>query len=254
MVSLGRRPRRPCSPSARAIASSAARGTATTRPRPRACPRSAAIEPDVEAILELHPDLVVGALGPWSASLAETLRAHGIASWFPEEIDSLAAVDRLVAGLGERTGHAAEARRLVDAIDAREKAVDAALAGKPRPRALLVAGLEPVIWVAGPQSFADELLRRAGAANVVTGAGAWPTIGHERLAELDPDVIVDITVAETGGPTRITRDARGWGDLRAVRDGRVVAVDDSRVLRPGPRIADGLAVLARALHPDATIP
>jgi iron complex transport system substrate-binding protein len=217
-------------------------------------PAVGGMEPDVEAILELHPDLVVGPSGHWSAGLAETLRAHGIASWFPDEIESLAGVDRLIEGLGARTGHAAEARRVVDALGAQERAVDAAVAGKPRPRVLLVAGVEPVVWVAGPQSFADELLRRAGAVNAVTGGGAWPVVGLERVAELDPDVVVDVSVAESGGQTRITRETRGWGDLRAVRAGRVVAMGDQRVLRPGPRIAEGLAVLARALHPDAAVP
>jgi iron complex transport system substrate-binding protein len=79
-------------------------------------------------------------------------------------------------------------------------------------------------------------------------------VGLERVAELDPDVVVDISVADSGGETRITRDARGWGSLRAVREGRVVAMADPRVTRPGPRIADGLAVLARALHSDAAVP
>jgi iron complex transport system substrate-binding protein len=212
------------------------------------------IEPDVEAILELRPDLVVGPSGHWSSQLAETLRVRGIASWFPDEIESLAGVDHLIEELGTRTGHAAEAQRVVAALDAREKAVDAAVAGKPRPRVLLVAAHEPVVVVAGPQSFADELLRRAGATNAVTDGGAWPALGFERIAMVDPDVVVDLSVAERGGVTRITPDAHGWSTLRAVRDGRVVAVGDTRVLRPGPRIAEGLAVLARALHPDAAIP
>ena len=88
----------------------------------------------------------------------------------------------------------------------------------------------------------------------MTDGGAWPTLGFERVLELDPDVIVDASVVETGGATRITPQAPGWGGLRAVREGRVVPLADERVLRPGPRVAEGLAVLARALHPDAPIP
>jgi iron complex transport system substrate-binding protein len=217
-------------------------------------PAVGGIEPDVERILELRPDLVVGPSGHWSASLAATLRARGIASWFPDEIESLAGVDRLVEGVGARTGHAEDARRVVQALASDEHAVDAAVAARPRPRALLVAGLEPTVVVAGPASFADELLRRAGAINAVVDGGAWPTFGLERILELDPDVIVDVSVAESDGHTRITREAHGWSLLRAVRDGHVVPLGDERLLRPGPRIAQGLAVLARALHPDAHVP
>jgi iron complex transport system substrate-binding protein len=52
----------------------------------------------------------------------------------------------------------------------------------------------------------------------------------------------------------IRRDDPGWRELDAVRDGRVVAIHDEAVLRPGPRIGEGLAVLARALHPAVGVP
>jgi iron complex transport system substrate-binding protein len=211
------------------------------------------LEPDIEAILQLGPDLVVGPSGQWSGRLTETMHAHGIATWFPDEIQSLAAVDALILGLGDRTGHSAQARDVDGRIDAREAAIEKATASAPRPRVLLVAGLGPIV-AAGPHNFADDLLRHAGASNVVTEGGSWPTLGFERVVELDPDIILDASVAETGGTTHITRDAQGWSGVRAVREGRVVPIGDERVLRPGPRIAEGLAVLARALHPDAAIP
>jgi iron complex transport system substrate-binding protein len=53
---------------------------------------------------------------------------------------------------------------------------------------------------------------------------------------------------------RIGPELPGWRELRAVREGRVVVLRDEVILRPGPRIAAGLALLAKALHPDATIP
>jgi iron complex transport system substrate-binding protein len=206
---------------------------------------------DVETILELRPDLVVGPSGQWSARLAEQLAARGIATWFPDEIGSLAGVDAMLLELGLRTGHAADARRLAADLDANESRIAGAVAGASRPRVLMVVGLEPKVVAAGPDSFADELLRRAGAVNAVAEGGPWPALGFERVLELDPDVVVDLSVAESGGATRITPDSHPWAALRAVRQRHVVAVADERVLRPGPRVAEGLAVLARALHPDA---
>jgi iron complex transport system substrate-binding protein len=211
------------------------------------------IEPDVEAILQLDPDLVVGPSGQWSSRLAATMQSHGIATWFPDEIQSLAGVDTLILGLGQRTDHGAQARALTGELDARENAIEKAAATVPPPRVLVVAGLAPVV-VAGPKSFADDLVRHAGAVNAVTDGGAWPALGFERVVELDPDVVIDASVAETGGVSRITAQAVGWSGVRAVREGRVVPMSDERVLRPGPRIAEGLAVLARALHPNAPIP
>ena len=128
-----------------------------------------------------------------------------------------------------------------------------ALADERRPRVLMVAGLAPVV-VAGPDSFADEVILRAAATNVVHEGGSWPTVGFERLVELDPDVILDASVAEGGGVSLITPQLQGWKGLRAVRDGHVLPVSDERVLRAGPRIAEGIAVLAHALHPDVVVP
>lgn len=222
-------------------------------PEARALPAVGGLQPDVEAILALAPDLVVGPSGQWSTPLRETMSAHGVATWFPPEIDSLEGVDALLVALGDRTGHAADAHRLAAALDAREAVIAQAVAHVPRPRVMLVVGTTPVV-VAGAKTFADDMLRHAGATNVVTDGGTWPSLGFERVVELDPDVILDASVGETGGPTRITTDVQGWAGVRAVREGHVVALGDTRVLRPGPRIAEGLAVLARALHPGAAIP
>ncbi len=97
-------------------------------------PAVGGIEPDVEAILELRPDLVVGPSGAWSGKLTQTLDAHGIASWFPGEVRTLLEVDGLVSTLGARTGHADGAARVVANLDASERAVDRAVEHAPRPR------------------------------------------------------------------------------------------------------------------------
>jgi iron complex transport system substrate-binding protein len=214
-------------------------------------PAVGGLEPDVEAILQLQPDLVVGPRSASSQHLGERLEPRGIATWFPAA-ESLSSIDDLLLGLGERTGHIQNARRFVADLDARERAIEHAIAAEPRPRVLMVVGSAPVV-VAGPKSFADQLLALAGATNVVAAGPAWPTLGMEQIAELDPDLVIDSS-SGADRPSRITPDAPGWGGIRAVRGGHVVALDDPRVLRPGPRIGEGLAVMARLLHPAAAIP
>jgi iron complex transport system substrate-binding protein len=214
-------------------------------------PSVGGLEPDVETILLLRPDLVVGPRTGSSARLAEQLATNGIPTWFPDT-ESFASIDEALLGLGERTGHASDARRYVEDLDAREQAIQQAVAAQPRPRVLMVVGATPVV-VAGPKSYADQMLARAGAVNVVDAGPAWPTIGLEEIAELDPDLVLDSS-AGPDEPARITRDTPGWGGIRAVRGGHVIVLNDPRVLRPGPRIAEGLAVVARLLHPTAVIP
>jgi iron complex transport system substrate-binding protein len=210
------------------------------------------VDADFEAIVGLAPDLVVGAPGPASTRLAAKLTAFKVAAWFPE-VETLAAVDAMILATGERTGHAADARRVTATVDARLAEVQRAVAGEPAPRVLLVVDLVPVV-ATGPKDFLDELLRRAGGANVLAVGASWQTLDFEQIVGLDPDVILDASSMSASGPTRITSSAHGWSNVRAVREGHVVALADERVLRPGPRIAEGLAILARALHPRAAVP
>jgi iron complex transport system substrate-binding protein len=210
------------------------------------------VDPNLEAILALRPDLVVGARGPAGSKLADTLAAHGVATFFPET-ESFADIDGLILGLGARSGHSAGAESVVASIHAREDAIARVLAEAPRVRALLVFDLQPIV-VAGPGGFPDEMLTRAGGTNVVTLGGPYPSMGVERVIALDPDVILDTTVVASHGGTRITADAPGWKEVGAVKRGRVVPLSDEAVLRPGPRVSEGLAAIARALHPSVAIP
>jgi iron complex transport system substrate-binding protein len=108
--------------------------------------------------------------------------------------------------------------------------------------------------VAGSDGFTGEMLRLAGASNAVSSGSRYPTLGIEQVLSLDPDVIIDATGAATHEGEGFSGDLPGWRELRAVKQRRLVNVRDERVLRPGPRIAGGLAVLARALHPNLEIP
>ncbi|MCL2724963.1 MAG: helical backbone metal receptor [Polyangiaceae bacterium] len=210
------------------------------------------VDPNFEAILALRPDLVTGARGPAGSALRDRLEERGAITYFPET-ESLAQINTMILGLGERTGHVAEARARVTSMDARIAAIEKAVAGEPRVRVLLVFGLEP-LSVAGPGSFADEMIRHAGGDNVVTEGGAYPTLGIERVLIVDPDVVVNAAVGETHGAERIRKDTPGWNRVRAVINDHVVPLADETVLRPGPRVADGLATLAKAIHPRADIP
>jgi iron complex transport system substrate-binding protein len=216
-------------------------------------PALAGIEPDVETILQLQPDLVVGPSGGWSQRLSATLASHGIATWFPADSSSLADVDALVLSLGDRTGHAQEAARVVERIHATEHAVEQAVAAEPKPRVLFVVDVAPV-YAAGPRTFAGEMLHEAGAIDALPADTGWTSVGFERIVEIDPDVVVDASSGDAATPSTITAQSPGWSGVRAVREGHVVRLHDHRVLTPGPRIGEGLAVLAHALHPDARIP
>jgi iron complex transport system substrate-binding protein len=210
------------------------------------------VDPNYEAILALAPDLVTGARGPAGPGLSTRLNARGVDTYFPVT-ESFEGIDEMVRGLGSRTGHAPEAEAVVARLHAEQAAVTAAVATRPKVRVLLLFGISPIV-AAGPGSFPDEMLRRAGASNVVGDGGPYPTLGLEHVLALDPDVVLDATWGEADAIERLSATSPGWRELRAVKAGRVTHLRDEAVMRPGPRVGDGLRVLVSALHPEVTVP
>jgi iron complex transport system substrate-binding protein len=208
-------------------------------------------DPSIEAIVALEPTLVIGARGPAGPALEQALVARNIATFFPET-ESMAQIEGMLAELGRRLGAASGAASVIERIHHRRDAVAAAVASLPRVRVALLFDTAPIV-AAGPGGFPDELIRLAGGENVIARGGPYPTINIEHLLALDPDLILDATTDSAGAPgsAGIQRDAPGFRELRAVREGRVRALSTSAVLRPGPRIGDGLVTLARAIHGGA---
>jgi iron complex transport system substrate-binding protein len=210
------------------------------------------VDPSFEAILALRPDFVTGARGPSGTAMTDRLEARNIATFFPKT-ETFAEIDEMLLGLGARTGKVTEANAVVTKLHEQIATVERAVTGLPRVRVLLVFGLSP-LTVAGPEGFPDELIRRAGGTNAVREGGGYPTLAIERVITLDPDLVINAAMGEPRGSERIHRDTPGWSHVRAAREGHVVAIADESLLRPGPRIGDGLTTLARAIHPEAKIP
>ncbi len=204
-------------------------------------------DPSVERILALTPTLVVGERGPAGPRLVEALEQRGLATYFPP-IGTLADIDAFLLGLGERMDAREGASRVIERIHAAASAVDAEVAGRARKRVLFLFDFQPLI-AAGPGGFPDELLRRAGGDNVVTSGGAYPQLGVEAVLALDPDRILDGSAPAEGAPDALTmlRAIPGLAELRAVRTGQVARLTGTAAIRPGPRIGEGLAQLARLL-------
>lgn len=209
------------------------------------------VDASFEAIVALRPDLVVGARGPAGAGLVERLEARNSRTYFPAT-ESIAGIEAMITGLASLLERTHEAHRVVQRISDELARIQRKMTGLARPRVLLVFGLSPIV-VAGSGSFADEMLALAGATNVVITGPRYPTIGLETVLALDPDMVVDVSVAEGHGRQRIAADLPGWERVGAVRHGRVATLEDEVILRPGPRVAQGVARLAEVVHPGMVV-
>lgn len=206
--------------------------------------------PSVEKIVSLAPTLVCGERGPAGPDLPAALEQRGIATFFPQ-MDSLAEIDEAIRALGGRLDAADAARRTAEATQRALDDVAARVRGRPAPKVVLLFDWKPLV-AAGPGTFPDAVLAHAGAENPARGAGKYPKLSVEGLLALDPDALIDGSAgAYAEAPAELARSIPGMSALRAVREGRLFKLVGSAALRPGPRIGEGAAQIARMLHPDA---
>ena len=209
-------------------------------------------QPNPEAIVALDPDLVVGYSGNEEALAPIKTAGTPVLILNPATV---AQIYTDITTVGAATGATGQATELVESIKAQMKSVgDAAAAAGDSPKVFFA--VDNTLWTAGPGSFVDELLTLAHATNVAAtpgadGAAAQPyyQFAPEQLVAADPDVIL-LPGSFYKSAEEFSADPRFAG-LRAVKEGRVLVIDDVTVTRPGPRIADGLKVLAMAIHPGA---
>ncbi len=211
---------------------------------------------DLELLVAAEPDLVLAAgneLTP--SSVIEQIDRLGVPVLvlYPESLEEVYADIELVADALDRR---AEAVPIVEDLRQRVAAVEAAVEGTEAPRTMYeVFHSEGTTYTAGEGSFLAALLESAGA-NPVTG-DAEGVLEAEELVAADPELILlgtasyDPTLAAADAALDAVRARPGWGELTAIRDGRVIPyLEDIVTTRPGPRIVDGLEALARAIHPD----
>jgi len=203
---------------------------------------------NLEQVLATEPDLILAA-GITSRDVIASFEGRGLAVVVlnPPTLDGVFGDISLLGQVADVNGDAAKVRGDLESRLATLTARLATASTKPRVFFELDA---TQFFTVGPKSFIDDLITRAGGANIAAAATtAYPKLSAEQIIAKDPEVIVlsdegfGATVASVG-----TRP--GWAGISAVKGGRVVAIDPDLTNRPGPRVLDALEQLARAIHPE----
>ena len=220
-----------------------------------ALPRvGALIDPDTERIIALKPDLVI-TYGS-QVDLQAQMKRAAIPS-FDYRHGGLSHILVTMKELGVRTGHVAEADQAVAAIESRLAAVRANVAGKRRPRTLLVFSREPRtlrnIYVSGGRGFLHEMLVIAGGENVFSDIDKESVqVSTETILARAPEVILELRPKEIPAGQPMRDELASWSRLAsvpAVRNKQLLFISGHAVTVPGPRVADSVARMAKALHP-----
>ncbi len=206
------------------------------------------VNPSLEKILELRPDLVLATTAGNRRVTVEQLERMDVPVYGINPHSVLDIFDS-IRHVAELAGVPGRGEALVARLQARLARVE--VPAQSRPRVLFVVWLEPLV-TSGSDTFLNDVLRHAGAESVTSDLGqSWPRLSVEEVIERDPDyLILPHTRPLQASLARIAR-KDPWRRLRAVRQNHIVWLDEA-VLRPGPRIVEAIEELARALHPEAT--
>jgi iron complex transport system substrate-binding protein len=226
-------------------------------PEVKTLPRvGALLDPDTERILSMKPDLVL--VYGSQAELLDHLSRADIPT-FRYRHGGLAELATTFRQVGELTGHLAEAARRSDEIERRLDQVRRRVAGRGRPRTLLVISREPMslrqVEASGGVGFLNDLIQLAGGANVFADVGRQAVhASTEMLLAKAPDVIVDLHYTGALDDAQLQKEREVWRPLAsipAVKSNRVQLLVGDYLVVPGPRIVQAAEEYARAIHPDA---
>jgi iron complex transport system substrate-binding protein len=217
---------------------------------------------DADLLAELSPDLILtqGLCDVCAVSMSLVEEAASALESTPEILSlnpaSLSDVLEDAARIGGALGHGKETSEKVAALKNRLARVEDAVAGLPRPRVGCIEWLDPP-FSAG--HWVPEMVRLAGGEELFAGAGEPSArLTWEEVSEAAPEVLIlmpcGFGVDRTIHEARALPEVSGWGELPAVKSGRVWAVDaNSYFSRPAPRLAEGVEISARILHPEASL-
>jgi iron complex transport system substrate-binding protein len=214
----------------------------------------ALLDPDTERILSLKPDLVI-AYG--SQVDLQTQMSRASIPTFSYRHGGLDHILLTIRQLGERAGRATQAAVLVASMRARMDDVRRRVAGKPRPRTLLVFSRDPRalrnIYVSGGSGFLHDMLVIAGGDDVFADVKRESVQATtETILARAPEVILEIRPDDIPPGKALDEEMATWSRLAAVpavKNKRVYFITGQQMTVPGPRVVDGIERMARVLHP-----
>ncbi|HKV47312.1 MAG TPA: cobalamin-binding protein [Candidatus Acidoferrales bacterium] len=209
-------------------------------------------DPSLEAIVGLHPDLILASASINVPETADALLKVGVPVYttYPHTVRQM--LDSITE-IGGLIGANSQAEALKMSLRARLDKLQAKVADQPPSHVLFLVSVSPPYSI-GVNTFIADALRWAGAESVLVTDQNWPQPSFEEILRIQPDYIV--VTADYPGDTSQADDLRSspqWKNLMAVKLGRIVTVSD-KFDRPSPGLVDAIEQLAHAVHPDVFVP
>lgn len=212
--------------------------------------------PNVETILSLNPDLVIGVNVPFHTNIRKNLEQAGIPLYI-NALDTYEEVLKTLSFFGELTGKPETAAAAKTKIQAQYDEVVSQVQGKKPPRTLIIFGAPGSFNMATGKSFSGNLLNQLGGGNIAdldtNLQGGFVPLSMEYITKADPQVILFISMMPDPGIVEAFKkemtDSELWRGVTAVQENRIYYLSgDLFSVNPGTRIAQALHILYNDLY------
>jgi iron complex transport system substrate-binding protein len=207
------------------------------------------IDPNLEEIASLHPDVVLMTKGANRLDTVRALETVGIPSYAtdPHTVDEIISSTQKLADV---LNVSAAGKILTDDLHKRLADLQSQLTGTTPRRVLFIVWMDPLISVS-QKTFIADAIRLSGATSIVESSQEWPQISLEEVVHLQPEYLVfaDSHSGEGKHDFAALAVRPGWRNLEAVRNNHYAVVSDA-INRPSPRIVSVIEDLAHQLHPE----
>jgi ABC-type hemin transport system substrate-binding protein len=206
--------------------------------------------PSVETVLSLGTTLVLTTSSDAAQGAHGKLRDLGI-EVLALKTSTYESMLASIVAIGEEVGRAEQAREVVEGIRNEMSEIRGLARDAPPRRVVFVVDRDPV-YVAGPGSHVDEMIRAVGGQNLAADAASdWQLLSMEVIFEGAPEVIIDTSDNGDGALRgRVRGPWERWPFLPAVEKDRVYWVDPIRLVIPGPRLPQMTRLMGRLIHPE----
>lgn len=203
-------------------------------------------EPNIEKIVDMKPDLVIGSTH-LKKEVVEKLEKAGIKVAVFYEKEDFGGTYEVIKNVSIAINAQQEAKDIITDMQNKVEEVTMKVKDQKEKSTYYVVGFgEGGEFTAGGDTFIGQMIEMAGGKNAADDAEGW-SYSLDKLVEKDPEVII---VTDREGEKEKLMKTNGYKDLTAVKEGKVYTIDENLLNRQGPRLAEGLEQLAKTIHPD----
>ncbi|WP_231877243.1 ABC transporter substrate-binding protein [Bhargavaea cecembensis] len=207
---------------------------------------------NVEKIIGMQPDVVFAhesALGVGEEGLQQ-LRDAGLTVFVVKNAMDFDETYATIEQIGQLTGHSAEAEEIVSGMQSKvEEIKEKATEVTDKKKVFVETSPAPEIYTPGSGTFMQQFLDIINAENIAGDQEGWVMMDPEEIVSRNPDVLlVMYDYIDTAVEDVYAREA--FEGVTAIKEEAVIQLDESMTSRTGPRLADGLEAVAKAVYPE----